>query len=358
MNLRQLDTLFLPNNHSDPHIRYRPITPEVKQSLLPAMTAFGWPESTIVQELDRPQLNSRNFRVTTPSGEWLMRQSLSPHSRERARLEHAVMRHCQQLGVATPLPLLTLEGDPFLLTGPEPSPSVFTVAEFVSGQHYSGTADELKSAAREIAKLSKALASFPGVNDVSVLFTFLTAAYSAELLESLGRLATDDSPLAQSFQHNRALIAESVKFVSEHLPHDGLATQLLHGDLHPHNFLMSQGHVCAILDYGEMRFGPQIEDLAYSLYRLVRQSIVHERLAKHQELGDTLHYLSAMFLSEYSSINSISASDQSLISVMIKHIALKKIFHVLTSHYLHGNPRWDSDFEKHLIALHEANYFE
>lgn len=106
-----------------------------------------------------------------------------------------------------------------------------------------------------------------------------------------------------------------------------------------------------------MRFGPRLEDLAYSLYRLVRQAIVYERLGAHEELRAYVLQLKKIFLENYTGLSPIPDEEQALIAPMIKHIALKKIFHVLSSHYLHGIGRWDGDFEKHLTALYEADYF-
>ena len=354
MNAATLPETFQPNNHSKSAIEYGPVQKETEDELRKILKdhyAIAGVKS--IEQVKELEMNSNNFKIVHDGGKVLLRKNISNNAADKVMLEHRLLEYCNQHSLKVPNAILTKNGNIFA----EHGGALYTAYTFLEGNHYAGSIKELREAAEEIAKLHIALRDLPFKEDIGKKFSMLTNSYDLGLLSRLHESAKDGTDFGRLLLDNHAFIERNTKEVLKKLPELNKNLQIIHGDLHPHNFIFGNESLRSILDFGEMREGPLLEDIAYSAYRLIRQYVVNNSISG-AKLKDAISEAMSVYLENYTKHNSVSKSDTELISTMIKHIALKKVFFILSKNYLEMNTKWNFDLPKHINSLREAEYFE
>jgi len=121
-------------------------------------------------------------------------------------------------------------------------------------------------------------------------------------------------------------------------------TQLIHSDLHPKNVLFQNNKLEVILDFGAMRKGSVIEDIAFSSFRF----------SLYQKKETKIRLSMKKFLKNYLTLNksAIEFTDE---EYFLKKIILERINYILRNRYFYDSNLWVVDIQKHLAALKLAD---
>jgi tRNA A-37 threonylcarbamoyl transferase component Bud32 len=162
-------------------------------------------EATVIKD----DINSRIELVD----KGLVKQHIrTARSSEQVRAMAEVVRFCHLNGAKVP-EIVKVEGR-------------FVYTKFVRGEQYFGSQKELKSLARELALLHNCLLACP------IQYNWRPGEVSYRL---------------ERFRPKKV--------------------QLIHGDMQPTNVLFSRRAVAVILDFGAMRKGEPIQDIAFAAFR-------------------------------------------------------------------------------------------
>lgn len=221
-------------------------------------------------------INSRNFRLVTSQGTFLLKQW--SHSAEAVNLENilAVMTWLasRKLPVLEPI---KFKGGELLL---QLNSGTWSLFPFVEGEYFSGVGGELEAAAEVTGQLMEALSQLPSNYVLGAGAKYLTAA-DGELL----RCIEHHDQLEQLFgpvhanlllQVWPALMMEWHRLVDGALDAGGV--QAAHFDLHPHNLLVSSNHVVAVLDFESCKLMPVGYALGFAALKQCRQAVALSQL--------------------------------------------------------------------------------
>ncbi len=129
---------------------------------------------------------------------------------------------------------------------------IFSLQNFIEGEHFDGSRRELSRAAQEIGRLHQALEKIPFEDDVKRIKGTVIS-HDRTLLEHLLKVVKKRGPQTPYDAAVLSVLDEiddaSLKVTS--YPIDRLPLQVIHYDLHPHNALFDtkSKEVLAILDY-------------------------------------------------------------------------------------------------------------
>lgn len=218
------------------------------------------------------EINSNNLRIETARGRLLLKRWSAAADPDATRRTLGMMEWLRSAGMPVPQPVRLANGD-FML---EHAARRWSVFGFVEGRWFSGAAGELESSAEITGKLTAALAKLPvslqpGPGPAHLLdaddavFSGMDAARGrwGEMLgaEHAAMLGACWSQLMADWRRLR-----------DDPPAAG-PRQAVHFDLHPHNMLVDDGRVVAVLDFEACQVIPVGYALAFAGLKQGRQAV-------------------------------------------------------------------------------------
>jgi hypothetical protein len=224
------------------------------------------------EQSDALGINSNNFRLSTAEGDFVLKRWSHQAVTQDVRQTLATMDWLASQQLPVPAPV-KLQQDSFILSTDSSAWSLFP---FVEGAYFSGAGDELHAAAEVTGRLMETLSQLPStcvpnrgpsqltvadgellarVKDVSRTWDALFGREHADLLASLW-----------SF-----LMAEWESLNSTKLT--GGRIQAAHFDLHPHNLLVHDSEVVAVLDFEACKVMPVGFALGFAALKQCRQAM-------------------------------------------------------------------------------------
>ena len=250
------------------------------QSLLPLMAD---PEQS-----DALGINSNNFRLKTTKGAFVLKRWSDQAKPLDVQNTLAIMAWLASRQLPVPAPV-KLQQDSFSLSIGSGTWSLFP---FVEGAYFSGADDDLRSAAEATGRLMETLAPLPAACLPSEGPEQMTAA-DGELL----RLVKDSSKtwdellgaehaelLALSWP---VLMAEWEALTAKNIVSGRI--QAAHFDLHPHNLLVTEGKVVALLDFEACKVMPIGFALGFAALKQCRQAMTLRPLMRDPRLVGSLY---------------------------------------------------------------------
>jgi serine/threonine protein kinase len=162
---------------------------------------------------------------------------------------------------------------------------------FINADFFSGVSNEFLNAGEGMARLFCSLAEVPKnlIVDHHVLPPAQDSLDIAELAENCKKewpllFGEPSYLLVESWGYIKDTLEETIQLESKITDSMGLC----HIDLHPHNLLMQESKVSAILDFGSLVQAPIYSSIAFNLFKLARQTIALKN-------GD---YLNADFINQ------------------------------------------------------------
>lgn len=285
-----------------------------------------------VWQVDEWEQTSNNYRVRCDSDgeahEVLVRRHIL-QGPDEIHAASAVIRHLCRYAVLTPALIFADNGRNFV----QHHGQQWQVFEFVPGDHFRGEEDELVLATALIARMHHAFDVFPDKRYIGGIDVIVGPLDTAFWRNATSRLAGANA-FEQFVFERQEIIGEITVRISHFLP--ASPAGMIHGDLHPQNFLFPEKRKCVILDFGNMCMADQMYDIAMALHRLVRQYAVHQGRPWEKTLSEGIN----IFLEAYPASRLIDR-EVKLLPVFMKGLLLRKMAHNFNL-YRAGKRTWES----------------
>jgi Ser/Thr protein kinase RdoA (MazF antagonist) len=233
------------------------------------------------------------------------------------------------------------------------------LSAFVPGNHFEGSLNQLQNAGRQVAILTNALkeetpsfqtqvsayfnvhAKYRGINDLQQALDLVKKNKDSKPHPYLDLILSREEDL------RNICIAMDAKY--EHIS----TTQIVHGDLHPHNFIGNEPY---ITDLGEIRLAPVIEDIGFALHRLVRQGVAYQnQISKSEAVAQS----AKAFISGFTKVSSLPSD----VITGATQVAIKKVVRATNLWFTDWQgdkqgDKWLGQMPKFIDSLDEIAYIE
>ncbi|MEK7551831.1 MAG: phosphotransferase [Patescibacteria group bacterium] len=360
--------IFLPNNHSKWKIDYKLVSPDNNENLKKVFLEnfSNIADSVIsIEQVAETEVNSNNFKLGTSKGKkksfFLLRRYPETRNIDSIKGAHEVLNFLNKSGLKTPEIILSDSGEEIVHT----TPYHYTVFKFLKSNHFKGSLDEIKSAAREFGKMDALLEKLPDATKIKKMLEFPPKVlklreFSTEIWENIFKeagkhLEETNDEFDSKLLSFKDFILDAVK-KTESLKDEAktLDKQIIHFDLHPHNLLTDGKKLVAILDFDSLRNFPKMHGIAFAMHRLVRQYIV---FAKPKNIKKAVEKAKEIFLNVYQKENPLTELEIKLIPFFLKTEALSRLSYAMKDFYFNGNAAWKGDLDKQTAAIAEAEHF-
>lgn len=357
--------LFEPDNFSQIDIRYKIFDGNAVVLRNVLGLYFSNFEIKEICQLDRPEINSKNFKINLYiNGQnrcFLLRKYQILSDLEQIIFYLDKLPLLERGGVKVSRVVRSLEGH----LAVKEQKDIYALFDFIEGDYFSPNEQGFSMVAKEIAALHSAFYKFDkkqieaidSFSKKSKTYYNVIRSYSEkDLLEIEAVIKT------KKIDQGDRLVLENLPFIKENIIEVRnklkgpviLRRQIIHSDLHPHNIIMKKNEVAAIIDFDSMRLSERARDIAFAIYRFGRQFLVG---CKADDSFLVAPRLTKLFINSYNEIDKISEEEINLMPALIKDEFLLKILFVLNGIYKDGNFLWASDLKKFLAAMQEINYF-
>ncbi|MBF8281067.1 MAG: putative kinase [Candidatus Magasanikbacteria bacterium] len=354
--------LFVPDNFTNPEIKFTSVVGDARRELAEIFRKF-FPAGEVqsIEELHGANINSQNYKITAVvDGEvrnYLLRRSQFLKDRSAVEFYFGVVEKLHSAGVPTSSAIMR-GGQRSLQT----TEALYLLFNFVEGAHFSPTLASYENIAAAVARMHLAFNALPPkiVDTVSEMsqkhlgaYFNVVRDYSAADFDDLEeRLKASRDSDGDFILEQLPLVRAAANAADKSRPFfSDLHQQIVHSDLHPHNVLINNFTVSAILDFDSLRRSERGRDVAMCLYRFGRQFFVAgENPSKAPALAQK-------FLTAYGAVNSLSDREVELMPALLTDEFVRKLLFVLKGVYLDHNHAWAKDLPKFFAALQEIKFF-
>ncbi len=360
--------LFQADNFSGTAAVYRPIRGD--NGVFDAILSLYFKEFEItgIEQLDRVEVNSENFKISLlVHGRpeiYLLRKYKMLSDAQQIKFYLSLLLKLKKSRVLVSRPLACLKGDLVVLW----QNANYALFEFVQGDYFRPLEQSFVSVAQAVAKMHLGFSGFDSetlriirqLSSKSGAYFNRVPAYGVEdwqqMLPAISSLALGDSTAAVLKQEIPGLIVLTEKVLLYKPKFERLPLAPIHSDLHPQNVLLKSGKVTAILDFDSIRISQQARDIAFALHRFGRQFFVGKNYPE-AELRQQARKLATLFLNSYQEIRPLSQDERRLLPWLFLDEFLTKTLFVLRSVYQDGNADWKHNLAQFISFIKEINYF-
>lgn len=349
--------MFEPDLFSDPRPTFIAAS-SVNSGAVLEVLAHGYPTlgagACQVRQSGSIEVNSNNFLVEASTGRFVAKRW------PKATMEVEVAARSRQAELAN---WLAAEGLPFPRILPASTGTIilersghdWCVMEYVEGEYFSGHGNELLEAGKTIVRLFLALARLPAELEGGHVIAPPDPA-SLDFMQRLkqGRNhweaifgASYAQLLVDSWDQISADLADIVR-PSALAPH----YHSCHIDLHPHNILMRDGRLVAILDFGSFARATRAAIIPFNLFKLARQAAV-ARGGNVEDAG--LHAQLNAVIDELVEHELLDGDMRGGLAQLAKAEIMRRLLLILSLAYEKSNRDWIHVLPVQINALSEAD---
>jgi len=293
-------------------------------------------------------VNSRNFRIASSRGQFVLKHIPQAGLRDHESTCH-LSAFLNSRGAAVVYPEKNDKRE-FVSRDEQAGWSLWP---FFEGDYFSGGEQELRGIADAVQGLSKHLSTVPAdasptrrvevnVSDMVATIRNIDSSWNdwvKTVDETMVRLVADNRPVILKALSGIETTAAKYEF-SQLLP--------VHYDLHPHNILVKEGHIAAILDTDSIVMYAPMPSLGFAAFKLFRQHVAHlESEEPGPELREDFERFSNQLAPEYSAQEMLEGAR---IEVM------RRMCDILGNLDTDGKSVWGHVFGIHLSALSEISW--
>jgi len=345
-----MNRIFDPVGHGATTIRYSSIPSENIHHLAEVLQK-GWNLQDLkeIQKIEAySAARSVNYRITSAERELVLKRSLI-NSVSMQEFQHQYMKFLRESGLHIPEVIPSSDGTTY-----SENSELYCLYQFIGGEYFDGSRDELDSAARNIALLEQVLKRMPFQEEIKIRKgSLIHHDYNAleELEKSIhsSRRNTENELVISVFPTVKKLSSLVMNADLENLP-----LQIIHYDLHPHNLLFSEkGEFKSFLDFDPMLHSQRIRDVGKALYRLSR---TYGPLTERNNDGESdLISRAKFFLDSYLKVGELTPEELKALPYVIIDDPLRHLVESLKGHYFAGKKL--SSLEKKITLLQDATLF-
>lgn len=307
-----------------------------------------------IEQFGGNEINSNNFKLYTPQGIYLLKRL--PLSADKNLLERqlSLLSWLRAQGTAVPSGVLSGSGATLVKN----ADAYWCLFDFLPGDFFHGTGDELISAGVGIGQLQAALNQVPSslappkkwetIVDSDVDIVSLAEARKHEWMKLLGE---DNGSLLsnnwervksafQELQENKTLVRSS-------------PLHACHCDLHPHNLLVNEGRLAGIIDFESFVSMPVTASIGYAAYKLVRQHVVENGFSEKD--SSQVFDATARFFHAVQKGGGFPDIDFESLRLMALAELFRRLLIVLRLNFVDGNSVWNRVLPMHLAGLDEID---
>ncbi len=243
--------------------------------------------------------------------------------------------------------------------------NLYSVFDFIEGQYFQPNGLALRDVAQNMAKMHLAfndlsedyianidVASKDGYYPFNVVKSYTPQDFAhmrEKIINNYKKDGIDDVLLEKLPMFSQA----ALDVLSHQKEIINLPKGVIHSDFHPHNVLIKNNKVKAILDFENVRLDYQARDVAYAIYRFGKQFFVNGSFKNELKAPQLVE----LFIDSYNLVKPLSHEEIKLLPILVKDAFIRKLLFVLKGVYEHDNLMWRGDLPKFIVAIDEINYF-
>lgn len=269
------ESIFTKDHFSTSRPTFQAINSNLIQEVGVALLQFeATTNITEMQQLGGFEVNSKNFKVTSTTGTYLLKKQSDAVEELTQRL--SLCNWLFKEGCQVPRHLTTLKGGSFYKDQQDKSWSLW---DFVKGNYFTGHPDELSPTSQAIQRFNLSLdviplELYPKPDPIDYSIKRF-AEIIAQTDRARDKWTTYFGPvLDQCLTANWPSVLASLDQLQEASDH--LATldvKPSHMDLHPHNMLLEGSKFSVFLDLDSIKMVPREIACGFAVYKLMRQHI-------------------------------------------------------------------------------------
>jgi Ser/Thr protein kinase RdoA (MazF antagonist) len=320
--------LFKPNNHSQWRVHWNKVDSSTRDEVIRVVRdGFGFELQGDVFQSGAWEVRSHNYRlgIFTESGrvqEVVLKKDLAIHRVERMRLLNQVIKQLAEFSVPVPKIIHSQAGQDLV----EWEGYVWEMFEYIPGEYFRGTEQELEEIARRIAQLHIALNQMASAGEVMKSDKGLASWDVKVITEHWEYVRVHLPALFAEYEQERDVILICLQRAESKKQELRMARRgIVRNSLHPHDTLFVDEKCLAIIDFEEVGMSELMREVASACHRFVRQFVVFQEKPWKQALATGLH----LFLQEYFSRNPVLRSEIDLLPFFLYDELLRKLQYAL-----------------------------
>ena len=318
---------------------------DVSRNWFPDLVSFTNPPLQIGAQ----EINSNNFLVATSSdASWILKRWHGIDAEDTYESKCRLLAWLVSEKQPVSSPLLAIDGKYVF----REENAVWAVFQYIRGDYFSGSGSQLETAAAGIGQLYTILKKKPADLIVGEGPVHLSLADDFTLRNSLALKSKWHTQL--STEQTELLTAYYVSIIAkwDALNRTNLASgppQCSHYDLHPHNLLMQGNSLVALLDFDSCSVQKPGFGLAFSLLKLVRQTVVCQKKQQSPAL------LAKQFIKILKKTLDIDEAFYQQLPLFAEAEVLRRIALILRLNFEQGNSDWNHVLPIQLRHLDEID---
>lgn len=276
--------LFKPDIFSQPRPAFQATDPDISAVILSVLAqhyGFGPLEIHSVEGLVGLEVNSRNFKVCVGSDFYALKRAGAQVNINDCQRQLRVTQLLSERGVSVPHVINSSKNVPYAL---HDDGTLWILSRFIEGPYFSGSHAHYQSSAQAIRALQDAVEGMVAAQALPISAAAYAWEGTAAVFDEFFKRTSEWQTLFPAADH-RLLMREQDR-IRDCLEKASLYEQTLtrhivptHIDLHPHNILMRDDHTPVIVDIDSLQRTDRVQSLAFAVFKLTRQHIVHENPA-------------------------------------------------------------------------------
>jgi hypothetical protein len=350
-------TMFLPDLFSNSSVTYsKPIKNkiyEIKDVLESFYTNLGKQTGEIYQ-CGSLEINSNNYKVEIGNNKYVLKRILG--NKKDIKIKQSQVELLNWLAdnnIPAPTVLESTHEDQYII---ENENNYWCLMKYMPGCYYSGKDEEFSKTSEVLIKLFSLLKTYPinngdfGSNDLPARKSIVSVEQVYKRKHEWSDILGEDN--ARYLNSSWDKFNSDLNLVIE--KRDDLLTNvgLCHIDMHPHNVLINNTSVSAILDFESFLIAPTESVILFNLFKLARQSIVFDLNVMH---NNSINMILQSVLNELKKQDLIRDLDKNDVVIMAKVEVIRRILIILDLSFYNNVSTWNHVLSIQLNALYEID---
>jgi len=292
-----------------------------------------------VTELNKKQ-NSWNFIVFTNKGKFVFRRVLDYSKSKKIETICNILDMCKRNDVKVMEPIKSKFGT-YVHIKP-----LFYITKFYEGDTTFSSSIHIKESAKNIAKLhynlSKINVKYGYRPDSSRFYNIISSEDYSEIISliqkkskmKLDKIIERKIPflIKKTKNFEEIIISKKIQF----------SKQLIHGDLHPENFIFKTKKMITIIDFNDLQFNKLVKDVGFASFRFSINGHSDKKIIENNL---------KLFLNTYLKYNSIPREEMKYLKYFFEMETLRRISYILRLRYFYNSNLWIEDIQKQIKLL-------